>query len=131
MTERQIIGLGPAFTAFLACFRGCFVSTPTFAHRGPFCRGLLSDRPRKSVEPIALAAGTAVRTLQEFLVTARWGHAAARGTLQRHLATVLAAPPSDPLGTVGVLDETSGRKWGDHTPGVQRQYLGCVGKVEH
>ena len=23
------------------------------------------------------------------------------------------------------------RKWGDHTPGVQRQDLGCVGKIDH
>ena len=30
-----------------------------------------------------------------------------------------------------MIDETSCRKWGDHTPGVQRQYLGCVGKVEN
>jgi SRSO17 transposase len=30
-----------------------------------------------------------------------------------------------------VVDETSCRQWGDHTPGVQRQYLGCVGKVDN
>jgi len=33
-------------------------------------------------------------------------------------------------GLFGVIDETSCRKWGDQTPGVQRQYLGCVGKVD-
>ena len=43
---------------------------------------------------------------------------------------MLAGLPADPLGTVGVIDETSCRKWGDHTPGVQRQYLGCVGKLD-
>jgi len=32
---------------------------------------------------------------------------------------------------VGVIDETSCQKWGDQTPGVQRQYLGCVGKVDN
>jgi SRSO17 transposase len=92
---------------------------------------LLADLPRKSVEPIALAAGTAVRTLQEFLATARWDHAAARDALQTHLGPVVAGLPADPLGTVGVIDETSCRKWGDHTPGVQRPYLGCVGKLDH
>jgi SRSO17 transposase len=71
-----------------------------------------------------------VRTLQEFLVTARWDHPAARDTLQQHLRAVVAGLPADPVGTVGVIDETSCRKWGDHTPGVQRQYLGCVGKVD-
>src|SRR5439155_199770 len=96
-----------------------------------YCRGLLSDLPRKAVEPIALEAGTAVRTPPEFLVTARWNHDQARDTPQQDLAGVLGGLPADPLGTVGVVDETSGRKWGGHTPGVQRQYLGCVGKIDN
>lgn len=72
-----------------------------------------------------------MRTLQEFLVTARWDHARARDTLQRHLAAAVAAAPADATGTVGVIDETSCRKWGEQTPGVQRQYLGCVGKLDN
>src|SRR5215218_3958315 len=131
MTEQEIKDLGPAFAAHLRRFRGCFVQDRTAAHFGTYCRGLLSDLPRKSVEPIALAAGTAVRTLQEFLVTARWDHDRARATLQRRLAGALAAVPADATGTVGVIDETSCRKWGAHTPGVQRQYLGCVGKIDN
>lgn len=131
MTEQEITDLGPAFAACLRRFRGCFGQDRTAAHFDTYCRGLLSDLPRKSVEPIALAAGTAVRTLQEFLVTARWDHAAARDTLQADLAGVLAGLPADPLGTIGVIDETSCRKWGEHTPGVQRQYLGCVGKIDN
>jgi SRSO17 transposase len=131
MTEQEITALGPAFAAYLRRFRHCFGQDRTAGHFGTYCRGLLSDLPRKSVEPIALAAGTAVRTLQEFLVTARWDHDAARDTLQTHLGEVIAGLPADGLGTVGVIDETSCRKWGDHTPGVQRQYLGCVGKLDH
>jgi SRSO17 transposase len=131
MTEQDITALGPAFAAYLRRFRGCFGPDRTAGHFDTYCRGLLSDLPRKSIEPIALTAGTAVRTLQEFLVTARWDHAAARDTLQAHLGAVLADLPTDPLGTVGVIDETSCRKWGNHTPGVQRQYLGCVGKVDN
>jgi SRSO17 transposase len=130
MTEQEITALGPAFAAYLRRFRDSFLQDRTAGHFDTYCRGLLSDLPRKSIEPIALGAGTAVRTLQEFLVTARWDHAAARRTLQDHLRVVLADLPADPLGTVGVIDETSCRKWGTHTPGVQRQYLGCVGKVE-
>jgi SRSO17 transposase len=130
MTEQEITALGPAFAAYLRRFRGCLGQDRTAAHFDTYCRGLLTDLPRKTVEPIALEAGTAVRTLQEFLVTARWNHDQARDTLQRHLAGVLGGLPADPLGTVGVVDETSCRKWGDHTPGVQRQYLGCVGKID-
>lgn len=131
MTEQDIMDLGPGFASHLRRFRGHFGQDRTAQHFDTYCRGLLSDLPRKSIEPIALASGTAVRTLQEFLVTSNWDQAAARDTLQKHLGSVLADLPSDPLGTVGVIDETSCRKWGDHTPGVQRQYLGCVGKVDN
>ena len=131
MTEPEIAGLGPAFAAYLGRYRGCFLQKRTMNHFDTYCRGLLSDLPRKSVEPIALEAGTAVRTLQEFLASARWDHERARGTLQRTLAAAVAAAPADATGTVGVIDETSCRKWGDQTPGVQRQYLGCVGKLDN
>jgi SRSO17 transposase len=131
MTEQEIAGLGPAFAAHLGRYRNCFLQKRTMAHFDTYCRGLLSDLPRKSVEPIALEAGTAVRTLQEFLVTARWDHERARDRLQQDLAAAVAAIPVDSMGTVGVIDETSCQKWGEHTPGVQRQYLGCVGKVDN
>lgn len=131
MTEQEIAGLGPAFATYLGRFRRCFLQKRTTAHFDNYCRGLLSDLPRKTVEPIALEAGTAVRTLQEFLTTTRWDHDHMRDLLQRQLADTLAELPTDTLGTVGILDETSCRKWGDETPGVQRQYLGCVGKIDN
>src|SRR3954469_22466035 len=131
MTEQEITALGPAFAAYLRRFRDSFLQDRTAGHFDTYCRGLLSDLPRKSVEPVALASGTAVRTLQEFLTTATWDHGSARDMLQRHMAEVLTSLPTDTLGTVGVIDETSCRKKGDRTPGVQRQYLGCAGKVEN
>lgn len=131
MTDEQISELGGAFGAYLRPYRGCFLQERTAGHFDNFCRGLLSELPRKSVEPIALASGTAVRTLQEFLSTARWDHLRARDILQRRLAEVIATLPADRLGTVGVFDETSALKKGDKTPGVQRQYLGCVGKRDN
>jgi SRSO17 transposase len=72
-----------------------------------------------------------VRTLQEFLVTARWDQQRARDRLQQDLAAAVPAFRADELGTVGVIDETSCQKRGDQTPGVQRQYLGCAGKVDN
>src|SRR5262245_66562658 len=124
MTDHEIQRMGRAFGRYLEAYRDCFLQRRTAAHFDNYCRGLLSDLPRKSVEPVALACGTAVRTLQEFLTTARWDHERARDTLQRHRAAVIQTLPADPLGTVGVIDETSCFKQGDQTPGVQRQYLG-------
>lgn len=131
MTDQQIAELGPAFARYLRRYRRCFLQKRTATHFDNYCRGLLSDLPRKTAEPIALACGTAVRTLQEFLTTANWQHELARQKLQRTLAKRLDELPDDELGTIGVIDETSCVKKGDQTPGVQRQYLGCVGKIEN
>ena len=131
MTDQEIAELAPAFGAHLRRFGNCFLQTRIAGHFDNYCRGLLSDLPRKSVEPIALACGTAVRTLQEFLTTATWDQHDARDLLQQQLANHIAGLAHDSLGTVGVIDETSCVKKGDQTPGVQRQYLGCVGKVDN
>src|SRR5829696_8076872 len=107
MTDREIAGLGPAFAGYLSRYRDCFLQQRTAGHFDNYCRGLLSDLPRKSVEPIALACGAAVRTLQEFLVTAHWDHDRARSLLHEYVKDHLAQLPPDDLGTVGVIDETS------------------------
>src|SRR5262245_47297308 len=132
MTEQPLRALGPALADFLGRFLfGCGY-TQTFAHLGTYVRGLLSDLPRKSVEPIALQAGTPVRTLQEFLKDHAWDRAAVRDRLQQHAAQTLPVlPGAEEWGGVGLIDETSAVKQGTKTPGVQRQYLGCVGKVEN
>jgi SRSO17 transposase len=131
MTEQQIAALGPAFAGYLRGFERYFLQERTIGHYRDYCRGLLSDLPRKSVEPIALAAGVAVRTLQVFLTQAAWDHAGQRDGLQRRLAEALPGFAGDGLGNVGLLDETSSPKKGDKTPGVQRQHCGALGKVEN
>jgi SRSO17 transposase len=131
MTPQQIQQLGPAFARYLQQFLFCCDYTQTFHLLEVYCKGLLSDLPRKSAEPIALASGTAVRTLQEFLKDHAWSHAAVRDIQQQHVATTLGQLPADELGTVGVVDETGIVKKGRKTPGVQRQYCGECGKTEN
>ena len=86
MTDAQVGALGPAFTEYLADFRPCFLTGSTFGHFRAYTRGLVSDLARKSVEPIALAAGSAVRTLQEFLTHHRWDRQRMRDEVQRRVA---------------------------------------------
>jgi SRSO17 transposase len=131
MTPDQMMALGTAFAAYLRLFQDCIAYRPTKEHVHSYCRGLLSDLARKSIEPIALACGTAVRTLQEFLRDHVWDHFRMRDQLQRRLAGQPALSADDDLGTIGVIDETSVAKKGDKTPGVQRQYCGSRGKVEN
>lgn len=130
MTEEQLHALEPALADFLDEFLFCCDYTQTFGHLGTYVRGLLSDLPRKTAEPIALKAGTPARTLQEFLKDHAWDFAQVRQHLQSNAATRLPTVPADNLGTVGLIDETSAIKQGSKTPGIARQYLGCVGKVE-
>src|SRR5438270_13341316 len=93
MTEHQLRALGPALTDYLDRFLFCCDYTQTFDHLGTYVRGLLSDLKRKSVEPIALKAGTPVRTLQEFLKDHAWDFASVRALLQGHTATLLPTLP--------------------------------------
>lgn len=135
MTDEQVAALGPAFTQYLSGFRSCFVTKNTFGHLNTYCRGLLSDLPRKSVEPIALAGGAAVRTLQEFLTHHVWDDQRLRDQMQQRVVGEHLPPPgAKPAGGVGVvgwIDETSVAKKGDKTPGVQRQYCGASGKIDN
>ena len=131
MTPMQILALGVAFAAYLRLFENCFSYAPTIKHYLGYCRGLLSDLPRKSVEPIALACGAVVRTLQEFLRDHVWDQNQMRDQLQQRLAAAPLPTTTNDLGTIGVIDETSVAKKGDKTPGVQRQYCGSLGKIEN
>jgi SRSO17 transposase len=131
MTPEQLMVLGTAFAVYLRFFADCFGQDRSAEHLYSYCRGLLSDLPRKSIEPIALACGTAVRTLQEFLRDHVWDHFRMRDRLQQRLAQAPAPDSADDLGIIGVIDETSIAKKGTKTPGVRRQWCGSLGKVDN
>src|SRR5664279_3544167 len=127
MLPEQIAGLGPALTEFLGNFRNCLGECRLMDHFATYCRGLLSNLQRKSVEPIALAGGNTVRALQLFLTDRVWDHLRLRDRLKqriaaRHVPAPGSARAPDDLGVIGLIDETSVAKKGDQTPGVQRQY---------
>jgi DDE superfamily endonuclease len=126
MTESELQGVSPALAKYLDRYMFCCHSTQTFAHLGTYVRGLLSDLERKTCEPIALKAGTPPRTLQEFLRDHVWSYQQVREQHYDHVAALLPRLPNDDLGIVGFIDETSAAKSGNKTPGVARQYLGCV-----
>jgi SRSO17 transposase len=132
MTKEELLSLEPALASYLHTFLFCCDYTQTFDHLGTYVRGLLSDLPRQSVEPIALQAGTPVRSLQEFLKDHVWRLAAVRDLVQHHVGAALAkVADADDLGTVGIIDETGTPKKGTKTPGACRQWCGRLGKVEN
>jgi len=126
MTADQIRSLQPALAALLVRFRNCFQTQKTLGHWERYLLGLMADLKRKSIEPIALSAGVAVRTLQEFLAFFVWDHA----RVNRQLQQLVADEHNDGTG-IGVLDASGHVKQGDKTPAVQRQWCGEVGKKEN
>ena len=126
MDAASLQSLVPELNRFLARFDDCFCDRRSRDHLPVYLRGQLSDLDRKSVEPIALTAGLAPRTLQQFLQSLSWNHTGMRDRVQRIVAAEHAGPAS-----VGLIDETSFVKKGTKTPGVQRQWCGHLGKVEN
>jgi SRSO17 transposase len=135
MTEDQIAGLMPAMRGYLKSFGAHLGGNPARRHMDVYCRGLLSDLPRKSVEPMALAAGCCVRSLQLLLTQHQWDEVGLRDAMQRRVAQEhLPAPGEvrrDEVGVVAWIDETSVAKKGEDTPAVQRQYCGSTGKIDN
>jgi SRSO17 transposase len=122
----QIRTLKSKLAKFLKRFDGCFPRKDTRAHLPTYISGQLSDIPEKSVEPIAINAGVAPRTLQEFLSQHHWDHDQLRDQLQHIVRDEHSGPHS-----IGLIDETSDVKKGEKTPGVQRQWCGSAGKKEN
>jgi SRSO17 transposase len=126
MTADQIRSLQPALAALLETFRPYLGRASNFRHLLAYVLGLTADLKRKSIEPIALAAGAAVRTLQEFLSFLDWDHEAANDHLQRQVMDRHGC-----VRAIGVLDACGHAKQGRMTPGVSRQWCGESGKIDN
>ena len=92
MDADQIRGLKPMLTRYLKRFDDCFARQDTQAHLPVYVGGQLSDLPAKSCEPIALEAGVAPRTLQEFLSQHKWDESRMRARLQELVVSDHAGP---------------------------------------
>jgi SRSO17 transposase len=126
MDADTILRIKPELTQYLHEFDACMGRATNRGHLATYVAGQLSDLDRKSVEPMADAAGVPPRTLQEFLGLFKWDESAARDRLQQRIAR-----RHDHEHSVGVIDETSFRKKGDKTACVQRQHCGAAGKLDN
>ena len=126
MNYEQLASFEPALAEFLEKVRHCFKRDKTFTYMQKYILGLMADLKRKSIEPIALASGVAVRTLQEFLSFLSWDHLLADKVLIREVTERQHGKRS-----IGVLDGSGHVKQGNETPGVQRQWCGETGKRDN
>lgn len=96
-------------------------------HFENYLRGLMSELPRKSVEPIALSfvGENGVRSMQQFMKRSPLDDEAILNEYQNQLAARI----SSENGMLSV-DGSDSVKKGAHSVGAGRQYCGTVGKVE-
>jgi SRSO17 transposase len=118
----------------LGLLRPCFARTGPWLQAGKYLCALAGGLARRNGWTIAEHAGDrAPDKTQRLLNRAVWDTAAATGVVRRFAVAGLqqAGRRSGRRGglVIGALDETGQEKAGQATAGVQRQYLGCAGKV--
>ena len=126
MTVEQIESLRATLSEFLGEFADCFGRCEPRGKLAKYVRGQLSELPRKSAEPMALAAGITPRTLQEFLSSDEWDQERLRWNTQRLIVRDHADEQA-----IGVIDESGHPKKGTDTACVSRQYCGNTGKIDN
>ena len=126
MDVSEIGTMGKELTNFLGEFDDCFGRSEPRQHLRTYVGGQLSNLLRKSIEPMALEAGTPPRTLQRFLASVQWDEDRMVDRIQW-----MVARDHPHRQAIGVVDETGTPKKGTHTACVQRQWCGNTGKIDN
>lgn len=126
MTTDEIRALEPNARRRLQRFVDCFAKSSSFEYFMSYSLALLAHFDRKSIEPIALWIGAAVRTLQLFLSHFVWDHGRIESQLRQAIMDEYGCENA-----IGVIDGSAHAKQGDKTPGVQRQWCGESGKIDN
>ena len=95
-------------------------------HTEIYIAGLLSDLKRKNTESIAYRHDQDRQNLQRFIGSAPWDHQ----PLQEELARQIGLELGQDDGVI-VFDPSGFKKCGNDSVGVQRQWLGRLGKVDN
>jgi SRSO17 transposase len=95
-------------------------------HTRVYIAGLLSDLERKNVESIAYRHDQERVNLQRFIGVAPWDHQ----PLLEELAQRVGGEIGEDDGVI-VFDPSGHQKCGDDSVGVQRQWLGRLGKIDN
>jgi len=142
MTTNMLRALGRKLVLFHERFARLFGRRESRSHALVYLKGLIMGEDRKSVERIALrfaeskagqpAGQNEVLALQDFLTASPWDHRQVQQEIQVLFAEQLVPSTAEwPIGTVGVIDESSFVKKGTESCGVKRQWCGRLGKKEN
>ncbi len=112
--------------AFAEPFVDCLVRQERRDHARTYLAGLISDLERKSTESIAYRHDQERHGLQHFVGSSPWDHRPLLRELARQVGRELGTPDG-----VIVFDPSGFPKKGAASVGVQRQWLGRLGKVDN
>jgi SRSO17 transposase len=127
MTKEELDQWQEEFEAFHARFADLFERSESREQAKKYLRGLLAQVERKNSWQVAEVVGDGIPDrMQRLLYRVPWEADAARDRLQQFVIETF----GDAEG-IGVVDETSFRKYGTHSVGVARQYLGAAGKLDN
>jgi SRSO17 transposase len=112
--------------AFAEPFVDCLVRQEQRDHARTYLAGLISDLERKNTESIAYRHDQERHGLQHFVGSSTWDHRPLLGELARQVGRELGTPDG-----VIVFDPSGFPKKGAASVGVQRQWLGRLGKVDN
>jgi len=139
MTREEVRAAARRLTDLQRRFAPLFGRVEAQEHSQVYVKGLLSDEKRKSIEPLALqfargpdgAAATQneVVALQAFITHSPWKEQDVFQEIQAVFAEELVPTAAqDPIGVVGVIDESGFVKAGQESVGVAHQWCGRLGK---
>jgi SRSO17 transposase len=124
LTPRDVSGLLDRLATYHAHFVPAFARCDQARWAEVYLRGLLSDCERKSIEPMALHLGVAIRPLQHFISQSCWSIEPIIAQHQLLVGSTLGEEDGAFL-----VDESGVVKQGQDSVGVDHQYCGSVGKV--
>lgn len=119
-------GLLERLPLFLAPYVECVGRRERKEHLPRYVQGLLSDVKRKNVETIAYLHDQERRALQRFVGESPWHHEPMLDQLTREVGQELGEADG-----VLMIDPSGFEKDGQGSVGVQRQWLGRLGKVDN
>lgn len=124
LTSCDVNGLLEQLATYHATFVAAFARCEQHERAEMYLRGLLSTCERKSIEPMALHLGVAIRPLQHFIGQSTWPIEPIVAQHQRLVGSTLAEDDG-----VFLVDESGVVKQGHDSVGVAPHYCGSVGKV--
>jgi SRSO17 transposase len=122
VTPDQIEQIRPRLVEFAGQMLGELPRSDQRAKGELYLRGLLSDGPRKSMQPMAERLGVDHQGLQQFITSSTWDYERVRATVANW--AVKAINPD-----AYVVDDSGFVKDGKASPFVARQYSGSLGKT--